>query len=226
MIGIIGAMSTEVDSLIQKINNPKFQKIGCFSFVAGTIYNKEVVVLKSGIGKVASAVGASLLIQNYNPSFIINTGIAGGVGPLKSEDIVLSLELSYGDVDATVFGYKLGQVPKMPYVYEADKTYTVKIEQILKNNGYNYKIGHAVTSDSFITSLDMVHSEHFSNMICEMEGASIAQACYMLNVPFVSLRYISDILGEASQIETYNEFENKMAYRSCDIILDIIRDLK
>ena len=140
MIGIIGAMSTEVDSLIQKINNPKLQKIGCFSFVAGTIYNKEVVVLKSGIGKVASAVGASLLIQNYNPSFIINTGIAGGVGPLKSEDIVLSLELSYGDVDATVFGYKLGQVPQMPYVYEADKTYTVKIEQILKNNGYNYKI--------------------------------------------------------------------------------------
>lgn len=48
----------------------------------------------------------------------------------------------------------------------------------------------------------------------------------MLNVPFVSLRYISDILGEASQIENYNEFENKMAYRSCDIILDIIRDLK
>ena len=72
----------------------------------------------------------------------------------------------------------------------------------------------------------MVHPEHFSNMICEMEGASIAQACYMLNVPFVSLRYISDILGEASQIENYNEFENKMAYRSCDIILDIIRDLK
>ena len=71
MIGIIGAMSTEVDSLIQKINNPKLQKIGYFSFVAGTIYNEEVVVLKSGIGKVASAVGASLLIQNYNPSFII-----------------------------------------------------------------------------------------------------------------------------------------------------------
>ena len=87
MIGIIGAMSTEVDSLIQKINNPKLQKIGSFSFVSGTIYDKEVVILKSGIGKVASAVGVSLLIQNYKPSFIINTGIAGGVSPLKSEDI-------------------------------------------------------------------------------------------------------------------------------------------
>lgn len=226
MIGIIGAMSTEVDSLIAKIENPQIESISCFSFIRGTIYNKDVVVLKSGIGKVASAVGGALLIQNYKPSFIINTGIAGGVSPLKSEDIVISKNLSYGDVDATVFGYKLGQVPQMPYFYEADDVYLSKIEEILKSNGYNYKIGHAVTSDSFITSLDMVHSEHFENMICEMEGASIAQACYMLKVPFVSIRYISDILGEASQIDNYNDFENKMAYRSCDIILDITRDLK
>ena len=104
MIGIIGAMSTEVDSLIAKIENPKIECISCFSFVRGAIYNKDVVVLKSGIGKVASAVGAALLIQNYKPSFIINTGIAGGVSPLKSEDIVISKNLSYGDVDATVFG--------------------------------------------------------------------------------------------------------------------------
>lgn len=226
MIGIIGAMSTEVDSLISKIENQQIEQMGCFTFVKGNLYSKDIVVLKSGIGKVASAVGASLLIQKYHPSFIINTGIAGGVKPLKSEDIVLSLALSYGDVDATVFGYKLGQVPQMPYIFESDHNYVVKLEEILKNNGYSYKLGHAVTSDSFITSLDMVHSKHFENMICEMEGASIAQACFMLNVPFVSIRYISDILGDESQIENYNDFENKMAYRSCDIILDIVRDIK
>lgn len=224
MIGIIGAMSAEVDSLIANVDNLSLKSIGSFEFIKGTISGKDVVILKSGIGKVASAVGAALLIENYKPQIIINTGIAGGVKPLKSEDIVIPLGLSYGDVDATVFGYKLGQVPQMPYIFEASATYVEKIKSILSFK-YQYKVGHAVTSDSFITSQDKIKSEVFDNMICEMEGASIAQTCYMLNVPFVSIRYISDILGEESQIDDYNEFENRMAHRSCDIILDVIKGL-
>ena len=71
-----------------------------------------------------------------------------------------------------------------------------------------------------------VKSKKYENMICEMEGASIAQACYILNTPFISVRYISDIIDSDSQVDNYMEFEGQMANRSCKIILDLIGDLE
>lgn len=225
MIGIIGAMDVEVSDIKEKLQNIKITKKGIYEFIEGTLYNKEVVLLKSGIGKVSSAVGTSLLIELYSPEFIINTGIAGGSEGLYSEDIVLSEKLLYGDVDATVFGYSLGQVPQMPRYYESNTNYLERIKSILESNNYNYKLGTSITCDSFITSPKVLEPFNYINMICEMEGASIAQACHLFNIPFVSIRFISDILGEKSQIDNYNEFETKMAHRSCNIILDIIRNI-
>lgn len=226
MIGIIGAMDVEVNDITRALHNKEIIKKGIYTYYKGIISNKEVVILKSGIGKVSSAVGASLMIELFNPDLIINTGIAGGVLPLKTKDIVLSTNLTYGDVDATIFGYELGQVPQMPHMYESSKKYLTQVEEMLKKNNYSYELGTTVTSDSFITSLRNVKSKKYDNMICEMEGASIAQACYILNTPFISVRYISDIIDSDCQVDNYMEFEGQMANRSCKIILDLIGDLE
>lgn len=226
MIGIIGAMDVEVNDIVSALENKEIIKKGIYTYYKGNISGKDVVILKSGIGKVSSAVGASLMIELFSPDLIINTGIAGGVTPLKTKDIVLSQYLTYGDVDATIFGYEVGQVPQMPHMYEASKKYLAQVEEILKKNNYSYQLGTTVTSDSFITTLENVKSKKYDNMICEMEGASIAQACHILNVDFISVRYISDIIDSDCQVDNYMEFEGQMANRSCKIILDLISDLK
>ena len=134
MIGIIGAMDVEVELLVSKLQNKKEKKIANYNFYSGTIENKEVVVIKSGIGKVASSVGAGLMIEEYHPDFIINTGIAGGINGLHTADILIADSLRYSDVDAVNFGYKLGQVPGMPLDYLTDVKIKEKIQQILKDN--------------------------------------------------------------------------------------------
>lgn len=223
MIGIIGAMDVEVSNIIDKIQNVNIKKIGIYTYYQGLLEGKEVVLLKSGIGKVSSAVGTSLMIENYHPEVIINTGIAGGVAPLHTKDLCLASCLTYGDVDATVFDYALGQVPQMPQYYLADTEYLNKIKNVLNDMGYAYKEVLAVTSDSFITSLDMVNIPNKGNIICEMEGASIAQACHILNTKFVSLRYISDIINSDEHVKNYFEFEKEMANMSSNILIEVIK---
>ena len=145
------------------------------------------------------------MINLFKPTLIINSGIAGGVTPLHTKDVILAETLSYGDVDVTVFGYELGQVPNMPYEYKTDPTILKKIKDVLTNNNIDYKIGNVVTTDSFITSLKKVNSKKKNNMICEMEGASIAQTCHILNTKFISVRFVSDIIDSDEQVKNYIE---------------------
>lgn len=223
MIGIIAAMEAEINDLITKTQVSKEIKVGNYTFYQGLLDDVEVVILKCGIGKVASSIGACLMIDHFKPSVIINTGIAGGICGVKSKDIVLTKSLSYGDVDCTVFGYTLGQVPQMPAKYEADKVYLTKIEEALQSKGYAYQLGHAFTFDSFITTLKNKNINKEAISICEMEGASLAQTCYLLNTPFVGIRYISDIVDEKGQVDDYQAFELTMAHLSSKIINDIIK---
>lgn len=224
MIGIIGAMDVEINNLINAIENKKKTVIGGFSFFEGVIDKQKVVVLKSGIGKVAAAVGASLMIEHFKPDFIINTGIAGGINGVKSEDLVLAKMLNYGDVDVTVFGYSLGQVPQMPEYYTPDSDAFKKLESAIDEE---YKYGQVVTFDSFVTTLkNKKLNIKMDVAVSDMEGCAIAQACYMLKTPFVSLKFVSDIVDEPGQIENYSEFERNMAYKSSEIVLGLINKIK
>lgn len=223
MIGIIGAMDVEVNNIIENIQNMQMKKIGIYTYYQGTIGDKEIVLLKSGIGKVSSAVGASLMIENFQPDVIINTGIAGGVTPLHTKDLCLATKLTYGDVNATVFDYALGQVPQMPQYYLADNEYLNKVKNILRELKYDYNEVLGVTSDSFITDINQILLKEKENIICEMEGASIAQACHILNTKFVSIRYISDIINSFEHVKNYFEFETEMAHRSSEILIEVIK---
>lgn len=114
-IGIIGAMEEEVSILRGQIEHPQVKTIAGYEYTAGKMRGKDVILLRSGIGKVNAALSTGLLLQTYAPDCLINTGSAGGANPaLHVGDVVISTEVRHHDVDATVFGYEYGQVPQMP----------------------------------------------------------------------------------------------------------------
>src|SRR5690554_4861526 len=120
-VALIGAMDQEVELLKNSLENLQTQTLSGFDFYTGTLQGIEVVLLKSGIGKVNAAIGTTLLLQQFKPDCVINTGSAGGFdAALDVGDVVISDEVRHHDVDVTVFGYEPGQVPGLPAAFTAD----------------------------------------------------------------------------------------------------------
>ena len=135
-IGIIGAMEQEVALLKQQIEQCVTHTYGGYHFYSGSINGLEVVLVQSGIGKVAATVATTLLITHFSPDGVINTGSAGGFDPeLEVGDVVISSELRHHDVDVTAFNYEIGQVPQMPPAFAAHAVMVAAAEQSVKQIG-------------------------------------------------------------------------------------------
>src|SRR5690606_18776856 len=120
-IGIIGAMEEEVELLRSSLENTATEVIANCEFTSGTYEGQEIVLLKSGIGKVNAAMSTTILLQHFGPDIVINTGSAGGFDEnLEVGSIVISDEVLHHDVDVTAFGYEMGQVPQMPATFHAN----------------------------------------------------------------------------------------------------------
>ena len=223
MIGIIGAMEAEIATLKNSLKNMQTKIVGKTEFFTGEIDGKGVVVVQSGIGKVNGGICATILKVCFNCSLIINTGIAGGTNLTSCEDVIIGEKCAYHDVDVRVFGYKLGQVPGDEAFYQASQPVVEQVKSLLNSLNVSYKSGVILSGDQFVTEKFVYEKMGINNVLaCEMEGAAIAQTCVKLGVPFIVIRYISDVIGEKSQIENYKIFEEKMAIRSCKICLEII----
>lgn len=227
-LGIITAMDEEMILLREHLKDEKCRTIAGFNYYEGLIEGVRVVLLRCGIGKVSSAVGASLLINNYNPKAVINSGSAGGMSSnLNVLDLVVSSKLVYHDADATAFGYKKGQVPGMPLEYEADKhLMSLAVESIKELNHINSHIGLIGSGDSFISCPEHTKNikENFAGILAvEMEGASIAQTCYLMQTPFVVIRAISDIPGQKSNYKDFKEFVVDAGKISAQMVINIIK---
>ncbi|MDE7384370.1 MAG: 5'-methylthioadenosine/adenosylhomocysteine nucleosidase [Anaeroplasmataceae bacterium] len=227
MIGIIAAMEEEMSILREAIGNKNIDQMCGIRFYEGHIGSQEVVLCTSGVGKVNAAMAATILIEYYNCSLILNTGIAGGISGVETRDIILARELSYSDVDTTPFGYAYGQIPGMPKTFIPNLECIIQVKQILKRLGLNYKEAKIYSADSFVTSLEQVAKVDTStHCIAEMEGAAVAQVCVKSGIDFIVLRYISDIVGKENQVSDYKAFESEMAKRSSKICLEIIKNLE
>ena len=156
-IGIIGAMEEEVKILRENLSEPlSWERAGAL-FISGSLGNHEVIVVRSGIGKVLASITTSLLIQQYGVNMVINTGSAGGIGEgLQVGDIVISDKVAYFDADATGFGYKPGQLPGMPLYYEASTYLRSEMAKAAKATDLNAKEGLIVTGDTFVDSPDKI----------------------------------------------------------------------
>lgn len=225
MKAIISAMDEELDNILNAMENKTVKSIAGKDYYTGLIYGSNVVCVKCGIGKVNSAVTCAVLLEHFDIDLVINTGIAGGYMPLQTRDIVLADSITYSDVDVRAFGYELGQVPGMPKEYKSSITYLDKIKKYYSSNNIDYVETKLYSSDVFVTK-DTVFPFDFpkKGAAVEMEGASIAQTCYLFNTPFLSIRFISDIVDSENHLEDYNKFEHEMALSSANTLLNLIKN--
>lgn len=227
-IGIIGAMDEEIALLLENMSEKKEQTIAHTLFVQGKLSGKEVVLLKSGIGKVNAAMATTIMHEHYSPSYVINTGSAGGFSAeLEVGDIVISSEVVHNDVDVTAFNYEYGQVPGMPAMFTADPSLIEKATEAVKKLSVRSEIGIIATGDSFMEDPDRVAfvREKFPTMIAaEMEAAAVAQVCYQYDKPFVILRALSDIAGKDSSV-SFDSFLTTAAKNAAQIIMTMLRTI-
>ena len=210
-IGIIGAMAQEVNILAGQLDNAERYEHAGFVFHTGTRHGLEVIILQSGIGKVSAAVGTAILLERHQPDAIINTGSAGGFATdLAIGDVIISDEVRHHDVDAVVFGYELGQVPGMPAAYHADsRLRDIARGAIAALGEVNVREGMIATGDAFMADPERVATTRaqFPTMLAvEMEGAAIAQTCYLYDCPFVVIRALSDIPGSGDNHLSFEQF--------------------
>lgn len=225
-IGVIVAMSTEFELISALLESKAERAIGGITFQEGRIGSKSVVLAKSGIGKVCSAVGAMEMIRTFAPDYIINTGVAGGIdSSLKIMDIVIGEKAVYHDVWCGE-GNEYGQIQGMPAWYQADPhLYRLAIQ--LKTN-VRLVGGMICTGDRFITDreeLNAIKTKFPQGLAVDMESASIAQVCYLYDVPFLSFRVISDTPGVEEHAEQYRNFWTMAPQESFRVFRQLILEL-
>jgi len=228
-VGIIGAMEQEVTLLRDQIEGLQTHRKAGFEFYTGQLAGHEVVLLRSGIGKVNAAIGTTLLLDDFTPEAVINTGSAGGFDPeLKVGDLVIGEKVCHHDVDVTPFGYEPGQVPGLPTCFVADDTLAQVAEAAAAElDGLRCKRGLIASGDRFMHEPDdvaRVRARFPAMLAVEMEAAAIAQACHLFETPFVIIRALSDIAGQENAI-TFEQFLDTAARHAAQLILNMLRRL-
>lgn len=221
--GIIGAMEVEVASLKEAMENRRVVRKACMEFLEGTLDGQEVVVVRSGIGKVNAAVCTQILADDFRVTEVINTGIAGS---LKAEinigDIVLSTDVLHHDMDATGFGYPAGQVPQMDvFSFEADAGMRALAKRVCEQVNPDIRVfeGRIVSGDQFISDKDTKKriADLFDGCCTEMEGAAIAHTAYLNHIPFLIVRAISDKADDSANMD-YETFEKRAVEHSIRLV--------
>lgn len=223
MIGIIFAMKEELDEFIKLVNNIREEKIYDLTFYKCNLFNKELVLVESGVGKVNAARATQILIDKMNPKYIFNVGVAGSIsGSVDVMDIVVSDKLVQHDFDITGFDHEKGYIPNVGIYMDADK-YLLDITKSV-NIDTKVHIGTIASGDIFITDKNMSSkiNNKFNALCVEMEGASIAQVCTLCNVPYLVIRSISDSPNQNDNNKiTYEEFLEK----SCKIVSGYLKEI-
>ncbi|TMU85625.1 5'-methylthioadenosine/S-adenosylhomocysteine nucleosidase [Bacillus sp. BHET2] len=228
-IAIIGAMEEEVALLRENISNPTVETIAGCEYTSGTMNDKEVILLRSGIGKVNAAMSTAVLLQHFKPDCIINTGSAGGFDPsLNVGDVVISTEVRHHDVDVTAFGYEYGQVPQLPAAFLADeKLKQTAIDSVRELGDAQVVSGLIATGDSFMNDpkrVEAIRDKFIDLQAVEMEAAAIAQVAHQFHVPFVIIRSLSDIAGKKSDI-SFDQYLEKAALHSAKMVMSIVKSV-
>lgn len=236
MIGIIGALEKELSLLRQTMGKVDTLKIGVFEFFTGKIEGKDVTILQCDVGKVNAAVGCALLIQQFKPDCIINTGSAGGIHQqLKVGDAIISTGLIYHDVDVTAFNYAPGQIPRQPQIFPVDeklvKLAENSVDELKKENvlpgSFNHCRGLIGCGDVFMhepESIEKVRRVFPDIAAVEMEGTAIAHCCHLLSVPVLVIRALSDVAGTESPV-SFNDFIVVASEHSAQIVIRILRKI-
>lgn len=199
-------------------------------FCQGICEGQNVVIVRSGIGKVNAAVCTQILCDVFKVNAIINTGVAGS---LKNEinigDIVLSEDALQHDMDATGFGYDPGVIPRMEEsIFKGDETLLKLAQKVCQEVNPDIQVfrGRVVSGDQFISDHDVKQRivNSFGGFCTEMEGAAIAQTAWLNKIPYLVIRAISDKADGSAEMD-YSEFEMKAIEHTVRLMTGMLRNM-
>ena len=227
--GIIGAMDDEVSALKGAMQLDYKRSIAGTEFFVGKLGGCDVVIVQSGMGKVNAGTCAQLLITEFNARAVINTGVAGSLdNVLDIEDFVVSVDAVQHDFDVSPIGFAKGEIPYTGKIsFEADKGLRAKAVDAITKSCPDVSVyeGRVCSGDQFISTSGQKTAikAEYDGYCREMEGAAMAQVCYLNDVPFVIIRAISD-KADGSAEEDYDTFVKKAAQRSASAVIYLLEN--
>lgn len=230
MIGIIGAMEEEVAELKKDMQIDETIEQAGMVFCKGSLGGKDVVIVRSGIGKVNAGICAQILVDRFGVDTLINTGIAGSLdAQIDIGDMVISTDALHHDMDATIFGDPAGQIPRMDTLsFPADEKLVKKA--VAANEKANPDIhtftGRVVSGDQFVASDEVKEKirSNFGGLCTEMEGAAIAHTAYLNDISYVIIRAISDKADNSAHVD-YPEFEKMAIARNIKLVQEMLTSM-
>ena len=220
---IIAALESEEALLRAALKNRRSYTILSAPVFRGTVGGHEVILLRSGMGKVSAAIGAQMMISRFRPDLVINTGCAGALsGQLGIGDMVVSDRVAEWDLDLTPIGYPMGYIDALKCVeMQASAELADRIRPFMKGHVMR---GLIVSGDQFVSApaqrQHILHS--FPDALCtEMEGAAIGQVCCQNGVPFCVLRAISDTADGSSGVD-FAAFAETAGRQSAACLIDML----
>lgn len=241
-IAIMGALDQEIAILLDSMKSSKKVNRGGIDFFTGKLKGKKVVILKAGVGKVNSSYSTAVLTENFKPSALIFTGVAGGLHPeALPGDIVIGeklVQFDFGQVDST--GFKVAPFRKLiggptdELFIDADSALVAKSIQaagkieLVPISGRTPKIfsGVIATGDIFVSNDEKAAwlYQEFDALATEMEGAAIAHICRTLGIPFVIIRSCSDNANNHARVN-FNQFVGPASVNSARLVLGILEKM-
>jgi len=232
MIGIIGAMAVEVEGLLEKMNIDDIQTIGGMVFYTGEIAGKKAVVARCGVGKAHAAMCTQAMIISFPVTAVINLGVAGAIdNMLNIGDVVVSSDLVHHDMSTGTSGGAAGQVPGLDVLaFTADnelvKSAISAYNTVFEDGTGKAHNGRIASGDQFVDNMPQRQQifDSFGALCVEMEGAAIAQVCYLNQIPFVVIRAISDKADGSAEVD-FLEFVAQSAENSAKVVMEMMGDI-
>ncbi len=226
MTGIICAMDLELQGILEMMTvDTECEKSG-IKFYKGKIKGADAVIAQCGIGKVNSAICTQIMIDLFDVSEIINSGVAGALSlDVTVGDVVVATAAVQHDFDSTAFGDPKGmlefdgeKIIELP----ADEALGEELFECAKNlENTNVFRGVVATGDKFVADSEerLAIGREFSALACEMEGGAMAHVCRRAKVPYSILRSISDDIGHNTTV-SFDEFKVMAAEKTVRILSD------
>jgi adenosylhomocysteine nucleosidase len=231
-IALVAAMKEELDALLAvfppheecvHFNTPLYH--ACFE-------NQDLVIAQSGVGKVNAACTLALLLSDFDPGCVINTGCAGGLHPHQQIlDLVVPEQITYTDVDVTPLGFAFGQMMGSEPRFQASPALLKQFHAVVAEHAVPPTCHHGLlgSSDAFIyrqDQLDSIH-RHFDNEVqcVDMEGGAIAHVCSRFGIPFLILRALSDVPCKGNNALDFQTFLNRASKNSAELCLRLVQQL-
>ena len=229
-IGIIAAMDDEIERYKEHLQNAKEVKYKTITFYTGKLQGQDVVVVKSGVGKVFAAMICQYLIDRFNVNMVLFTGVGGSLNPkLEIGDVVVSVDSVHHDFDATALGFPRGNISYTQYRFFKADTTLITLALKVKIGKHKVIAGRILTGDQFLTHKEKQEHRYLTQELkgdcVEMEGAAVAQVCVINEIPHLIVRTVSD-KADGTAVEDYNTFTPIVAHNSFKIVEWMVGHLK